>query len=144
MLDDRYDTNVVTAAQMKAQLGVNAMEVQKSVYDHVIYDSTNERHLAEALEAHKEVAVYVKLPDGFYINTPVGHYNPDWAIAFREGEVKHIYFVAETKGSMRSMELRGIEKSKIACARKHFAAISSNHVVYDVVNSYDELLKKVM
>lgn len=144
VLDDRYDTNVFTAAQMKAQLGVNAMEVQKSVYDHVVYDSTNERHFAEALEAHKEVAVYVKLPDGFYINTPVGHYNPDWAIAFREGDVKHIYFVAETKGSMRSMELRGIEKSKIACARKHFAAISSEHVRYDVVNSYDELLKKVM
>ena len=144
VLDDRYDTDVFTAAQMKAQLGVNAMEVQKGVYDHVVYDSTNERHFAEALEAHKEVAVYVKLPDGFYINTPVGHYNPDWAIAFREGDVKHIYFVAETKGSMRSMELRGIEKSKIACARKHFAAISSDHVVYDVVNSYDELLKKVM
>lgn len=144
VLNDRYDTDVFIAAQMKAQLGVNAMEVQKGVYDHVVYDSTNERHFAEALEVHKEVAVYVKLPDGFYINTPVGHYNPDWAIAFREGEVKHIYFVAETKGSMRSMELRGIEKSKIACARKHFAAISSNHVIYDVVNSYDELLKKVM
>lgn len=144
VLDDCYATGVFTAAQMKAQLGVNAMEVQKGVYDHVVYDSTNERQFAEALEAHKEVAVYVKLPDGFYISTPVGHYNPDWAIAFREGEVKHIYFVAETKGSMRSMELRGIEKSKIACARKHFAAISSNHVVYDVVNSYDELLKKVM
>ncbi len=144
VLDDRYTTDVFTAAQANARLDVNALEVEKSVYDHVVYDSTNERQFAEALEAHKDVVVYVKLPDGFFINTPVGHYNPDWAIAFREGAVKHIYFVAETKGSMRSMELRGIEKSKIACARKHFAAISSEHVRYDVVNSYDELLKKVM
>lgn len=84
------------------------------------------------------------MPDSFYISTPVGHYNPDWAIAFYEGTVKHIYFVAETKGSMRSMQLRLIEESKIHCAREHFKAISDNNVVYDVVDSYQTLLEKVM
>ena len=88
--------------------------------------------------------IYVKLPDSFYIATPVGHYNPDWAIAFYEGTVKHIYFVAETKGSMSSMQLRLIEESKIHCAREHFKAISSGNVVYDVVDSYQTLLERVM
>lgn len=92
------------------------------------------------LDTNTNVAVYVKLPDGFYISTPVGHYNPDWAIAFYEGTVKHIYFVAETKGSMNSMQLRLVEDSKIHCAREHFKAISNGDVVYDVVDSYKELL----
>lgn len=85
----------------------------------------------------------MKLPDGFYISTPVGYYNPDWAIAFYEGTVKHIYFVTETKGSMNSMQLRLIEKSKIHCAREHFKAIINGEVVYDVVDSYQSLLDLV-
>ena len=108
------------------------------------YDSTNERDFAADLDTNTDVAVYVKLPDSFYIATPVGHYNPDWAIAFYEGTVKHIYFVAETKGSMSSMQLRLIEESKIHCAREHFKAISNGNVVYDVVDSYQSLLEKVM
>ena len=90
------------------------------------------------------MSVYVKLPKGFYINTPVGHYNPDWAIAFNDGMVKHIYFVAETKGSMSSMQLKKIEEAKIDCARVHFKAISSDEVKYDVIDSYESLLSKVM
>ena len=90
------------------------------------------------------ITVYVKLPDGLNISTPVGHYNPDWAIAFYEGKVIHIYFVTETKGSMSSMQLRLIEEFKIHCAREHFKAISSGNVVYDVVDSYKSLLEKVM
>ncbi len=86
----------------------------------------------------------VKLPNGFYISTPVGKYNPDWAIAFYEGEVKHIYFIAETKGSMSSMQLRDIEKGKIHCAREHFKAISKDDVIYDVIDSYQSLLNIVM
>lgn len=96
------------------------------------------------LDTNKDVAVYVKLPDGFYISTPVGRYNPDWAIAFYEGTVKHIYFVAETKGSLSSMQLRLIEQSKIHCAREHFKAISNGNVVYDVVDSYKKLMDIVM
>lgn len=120
------------------------MKANKHLYDHIVYDSTNERGFATDLDTNTDVAVYVKLPDGFYISTPVGHYNPDWAIAFYEGTVKHIYFVAETKGSMSSMQLRLIEESKIHCAREHFKAISDGNVVYDVVDSYKSLLEKVM
>lgn len=143
-LDDRYDTDVFTEPTLKGRLGTNAMKADKHLYDHILYDSTNERDFAKDLDVDSHVAVYVKLPDGFYISTPVGRYNPDWAIAFYEGKVKHIYFVAETKGSMRSMQLRDIEKAKIHCAREHFKAISSGDVVYDVVNGYQALLDKVM
>lgn len=144
VLDDCYGTEVFTDPTINGKLGVNAMKAKKHLYDHVVFDSINERDFAAELDTNTDVAVYVKLPDGFYISTPVGHYNPDWAIAFYEGKVKHIYFVAETKGSMSSMQLRLIEESKIHCAREHFKAISSDSVVYDVVDSYQSLLNKVM
>ena len=144
VLDDCYDTDVFTEPTLKGRLGTNAMKADKHLYDHILYDSTNERDFAKDLDVDSHVAVYVKLPDGFYISTPVGRYNPDWAIAFYEGKVKHIYFVAETKGSMRSMQLRDIEKAKIHCAREHFKAISSGDVVYDVIDGYRALLDKVM
>lgn len=144
VLDDKYDTDIFTDATIKGKLDVNAMKVDKHLFDHIIYDSTNERKFAQELDVASDVAVYVKLPDGFYISTPVGHYNPDWAIAFKEGTVKHIYFVAETKGSVDTMELRGIEDAKIHCAREHFKAISGDDVVYDVVDSYQALIDKVM
>lgn len=140
VMDEKYDTDIFTDPTIKGRLGVNAMKAKRHLYDHVVYDSTNELEFVTELDSNKDVAVYVKLPDGFYISTPVGHYNPDWAIAFYEGTVKHIYFVAETKGSMNSMQLRLIEESKIHCAREHFKAISNNEVVYDVVDSYKSLL----
>ena len=140
VMDDKYGTDVFTDPTIKGRLNVNAMKVNKHLYDHLVYDSSNEKGFASELDINKNVAVYVKLPNGFYISTPVGHYNPDWAIAFYEGTVKHIYFVAETKGSMNSMQLRLIEESKIHCAREHFKAISNGEVVYDVVDSYKSLL----
>ena len=140
VLDEKYNTNVFTDPTIKGRLGANAMKVNKHLYDHIIYDSTNEKNFVSELDINSDVAVYVKLPDGFYISTPVGRYNPDWAIAFYEGTVKHIYFVAETKGSMNSMQLRLIEESKLHCAREHFKAISKGDVVYDVVDSYKSLL----
>lgn len=144
VMDEKYSTDVFTDPTIKGRLGVNAMKAKKHLYDHLVYDSSNEQAFATELDTNTNVAVYVKLPDGFYISTPVGHYNPDWAIAFYEGTVKHIYFIAETKGSMNSMQLRLIEESKIHCAREHFKAISSGEVVYDVVDSYKTLLQKVM
>ena len=140
VMDEKYDVDVFTEPTIKGRLGVNAMKAQKHLYDHIVYDSTNEREFATDLDVNSNVAVYVKLPDGFYISTPVGRYNPDWAIAFYKGTVKHIYFIAETKGSMNSMQLRLIEESKIHCAREHFKAISHGDVVYDVVDSYKSLL----
>lgn len=144
VMDDHYGTDIFTEPTIKGKLDVNAKKVKKGLYDHVVYDSTNERDFVTELDTDAKVAVYVKLPDGFYISTPVGHYNPDWAIAFYEGTVKHIYFVAETKGSMSTMQLRVVENAKIHCAREHFKAVSCENVVYDVVDSYTALLQKVM
>jgi type III restriction enzyme len=139
-----FSTDIFTEPNLKkGALGVNAIEAKRHLYDYVIYDSTNERDFAVELEAHsKEVEVYVKLPKGFYISTPVGKYNPDWAIAFYEGKVKHIYFVAETKGDL-GLELRKIEEAKAHCAREHFRAISGENVMYDVVDSYERLWELV-
>lgn len=139
-LNEQYSTDIFTDATIKGRLGANAMRTQRHLYDHLVYDSDNERKFAARLDIDDNVAVYVKLPKSFYISTPVGHYNPDWAIAFYEGTVKHIYFVAETKGSMQSMQLRGIEQAKKHCAEEHFKKISDGNVVYEVVDSYQALL----
>lgn len=143
-LKDAYTTDLFTQPTLKGRLGVNAMQTQRHLYDHITYDSKNERDFAAEIDKCDEVAVYVKLPSGFYINTPVGKYNPDWAIAFHEGNVKHIYFVAETKGDLSSMQLRKIEQLKVHCAREHFKIISSDTVKYEVVDNYDTLLNMVM
>lgn len=147
VLDDRYGKEVFTDSTIRGKLGVNAVKANRSIYDHVVYDSENERKFVSDLDIRDEVAVYVKLPDGFFIPTPIGKYNPDWAIAFYEGSVKHIYFVAETKGSMETLMFEDHtstpEKAKIHCARQHFKAISNGEVVYDVVDSYQALLNLV-
>lgn len=142
-LDAAYDTDIFTSANLRGKLGLNAMEANRSLYSHIIYDSENEKRFAGELDVNAKVAVYVKLPGGFFISTPVGKYNPDWAIAFNEGSVKHIYFIAETKGNSDAAELRGVENAKIACAKAHFAAISSESVTYSVVDSFAELMNIV-
>ena len=109
-------------------------------HDYIFTDSKNEKAFADKLDTSKEVVVYAKLPNSFFIPTPVGRYNTDWAIAFKEGSVKHIYFIAETKGSMSSMELRKVEEIKIECAKKFFSKISTNSVKYHEVDSYDTLM----
>lgn len=143
-LEEAYSTDIFTGPTLKGRLGVNAMRAERHLYDHIIYDSKNEKVFATELDKSGEVAVYVKLPSGFYINTPVGKYNPDWAITFHEDKVKHIYFVAETKGDLSSMQLRKVEELKVHCAREHFKKISSDTVRYEVVDSYDTLLNEVM
>ena len=142
-LDEVYDTDIFTAATLRGKLGQNAMAVDRSIYDYLIYDSDGERKFAGQLDVNEKVALYVKLPKSFFISTPVGKYSPDWAIAFHEGTVKHVYFVAETKGSNDTMELRGVENAKIECARAHFAAISNTSVTYDVVSDFAQLLDLV-
>jgi len=144
-IDDSYGTEIFTSVTLKGKLGVNMMPAERNVFDYVQYDSsTVEKPFAEQLENSGDVIVYAKIPvrdKGFKICTPVGNYTPDWAIAFKEGSVKHIYFIAETKGSLDSLELKGIENAKIACAKKHFEAICGDEVRYDVVTSFDDLLK---
>ena len=120
---------------------MHALKSHKYLYDLVVVDSKGiEMDFANQLESRNEVAVYTKLPNGFYINTPMGKYNPDWAVAFKEGSVKHVYFVAESKGNdLQGSQLRGSEKSKIECARRHFKAISDNGYIYDVAKDYKSL-----
>ena len=145
-IDEVFDSSIFTNNNLAGTLGKDAIEVKKHIYDYVITDSKLEKEFAEALDASNEVCVYAKLPRGFFIPTPVGNYNPDWAIVFNEGKVKHIYFIAETKGSLDSLRLRTdeIERAKIHCAKQHFKRISNRSVKYDAVGSYEELMEKVM
>lgn len=141
-LDGTYDSEIFTAE--KHATVDRAFKAEKHIQPYVFTDGTAdksiERKFAEELEAASEVCVYAKLPRGFSIPTPVGNYSPDWAIAFNEGTVKHIYFVAETKGTMESLQLRPIEKAKISCSRKLFNEISTDRIVYHDVDSYQSLL----
>lgn len=137
--EDRFDNEIFTINNVDGRIGDNAFEVKKHIYDFLVTDSKNEEKFAKDLE-NGEVTVYAKLPNGFKIPTPVGNYNPDWAIVLDNKDFKYVYFIAETKGSMSTTELRGVEKAKIECARKHFQAICKDNVKYDVVDSYQSLI----
>ena len=138
VLDDKFGKNVFTDTTIRGKVDVNALPATKHLYNYVVYDSRVEREFAEKLEESKAVIVYVKLPRSFFIPTPMGKYNPDWAIVFTNTDaVKHVYFVAETKGSTDTSDLRETELGKIECAQKHFAAISGDKVQYHVVENYD-------
>ncbi len=145
-LAERHDTAIFTENQTKQDFTKVGEKLKKHIYDYVVTDSKVERAFVTELDTSNEVVVYAKLPRGFFIPTPVGEYNPDWAIAFKEGTVKHVYFVAETKGSLSSMQLRGIEEAKIECARKFFAELNHKNdgdVTYDVVSDYSQLMQLV-
>lgn len=139
--DEVFDTALFTAEQTIRDFSKAVVGLDKHIYDYALVDSQGiERDFVQALDKDRDVVVYAKLPRGFAIPTPVGDYNPDWAVAFKEGTVKHIYFIAETKGSISSMDLRGTENAKIECARKFFQAISANSVRYDVVKDFAGLM----
>jgi len=145
-LSETFDTDIFTENQTKQDLSKAVGPLEKSVYEYVLPDSQAEGTFARDLDVSGEVAVYTKLPRGFFIPTPVGNYNPDWAIAFVSGSVKHVFFVAETKGSMSSMQLRKIEETKIDCARKFFTELTKRNnadVKYDVVTDYSTLMSIV-
>ncbi|MBP5622590.1 MAG: hypothetical protein J6X44_11315, partial [Thermoguttaceae bacterium] len=146
-LDQTYDSSIFTEPGLRGALDVNAKKTpRKHLFDALVYDSKTEAKFSDDLEGSEEVVVYVKLPNSFYISTPIGRYNPDWAIAFKEGSVNHVYFVAETKGSNSTTKLRGIEEDKIKCAEKHFEALKKTlkkEVVYKMVATYDDLMKAV-
>ncbi|BCW43938.1 DEAD/DEAH box helicase family protein [Arthrobacter sp. StoSoilB5] len=145
-LEDRFHSAIFTENQTKQDLAHAGNKLTKHIYDYVITDSEIERAFVADLDISKEVAVYAKLPRGFFIPTPVGDYNPDWAIAFTEGNVKHVYFVAETKGSLSTLQLKGVENAKIDCARKFFASVNTRNtedVRYDVVADYGQLMQLV-
>lgn len=144
-IEGQYDSSIFTAEKNNQSFD-KAFRASKAVQDYVFTDGyaqdgqTTERKFVQNLDAAQEVCVYAKLPKGFAIPTPVGSYSPDWAIAFNEGTVKHIYFIAETKGSMDSLSLKPIERAKIDCAKKLFNELSTSHVKYHNVDSYQNLL----
>ena len=142
LIDGNFDTEIMTLNE-SATLGSGAYKLKKHIYDYLLTDSDTEVKFAEELDVHGEVSVFAKLPKGFFIATPVGKYNPDWAIVFEKEQVKHIYFIAETKGKMQSMQLRGIEKAKAECAEKHFDLISDGAVRYGIVDTYEHLIEIV-
>ena len=142
-IDQVYDSTIFTK-EKSSQPVSKAYQSLKSIQDYVFTDGyaeeSVEKKFAKALDEATEVCVYAKLPRSFHIPTPVGSYSPDWAIAFNKGSVKHIFFIAETKGSMDSMNLKPIEKAKIDCAEKLFNDVSTSNVRYHKVDSYQTLL----
>lgn len=141
-VEEAFDSDIFTREKAKVDLS-RGVKANRHVFDYVFTDSEIERRFVQELDTGTDVEVYAKLPKTFFIPTPVGPYNPDWAIAFKQGSVKHVYFIAETKGSLSSMDLREFEKSKIECARRFFARITSEQVKYDVVDSYQKLMELV-
>jgi type III restriction enzyme len=141
MTEGKFDNDIFTV-KSKVEFD-RAYEAKKHITDYVFSDSKGERKFAEDLDEAEEVVVYAKLPRSFQIPTPVGNYAPDWAIAMKRNDVKHIFFVAETKGSMNSMELNAIERAKIECAEKLFNEMSTANVKYHKVATYQDLLNKM-
>lgn len=133
----KYDSSIFVPER---KLNINkVIEAQKHITPYIAFDSEGEKAFAEALEGATEVQVYAKLPRKLKIPTPVGNYAPDWAIVFNDGTVRHVFFVAETKGSLDGMELRGVEKAKTECAKKLFNRISTSKVRYGVVDKFENL-----
>ena len=141
--EQTYDTDIFMQEKSRQTID-KAYPAKKHILDYVFTDSKGEREFAEDLDKAEEVSVYARLPRTFQIPTPVGNYAPDWAIAFNDNAgVKHIFFIAETKGSMDSMQLKGIERAKIDCAKKLFNSVSTSKVRYHEVNGYNEMLDAI-
>jgi len=138
--DQKFSKNIFNYDSVSSKLGKNAISVKKHIYNYLITDSKIEMDFAKQLDAG-EVLLYAKLPNGFYIPTPLGKYNPDWAIILNKPNLKTNCFVIETKGSTDSIELRGIELAKIECARKHFECLGNETIRFEVVDSYDTLME---
>ncbi len=138
LTDGTFDSDIFTAAS-KAEFD-KAYQATKHVTDYVVSDSIGERNFAHDLDEASEVVVYAKLPRSFNIPTPVGNYAPDWAIAMHKGNVKHIFFIAETKGSLQSMQLNAIENAKIDCCTQLFEDMSTDKVKYHKVTCYQDLI----
>ena len=138
LTDGKYDSDIFTAAS-KAEFD-KAYQASKHVTDYVVSDSIGERNFAHDLDEANEVVVYAKLPRSFNIPTPVGNYAPDWAIAMQKDDIKHIFFIAETKGSLSSMQLNAIENAKIDCASQLFNEMSTDNVKYHKVTCYQDLI----
>jgi type III restriction enzyme len=144
-LNQCYSDDIFTINNFNGSLAGNILEVKKHIYNFVKTDSGTERRFAGELEQKEnDVLVYAKLPNGFKIPTPVGSYNPDWAIVFDTSKIKYMYFIAETKGTMKTLQLKKIEESKIEYARKHFESLGHSNIKYDFIDSYESLMEKII
>ena len=146
-INGTFDSSIFAESKATGEFK-HAFKAAKHIRDYVFVDGINkdtsiEKRFAQELDLAEEVCVYAKLPRDFYIPTPVGKYSPDWAIAFHEGSVKHIYFVAETKGSLDTMQLKGVENAKIECAKKLYNKMSTSKVRYEYVTNYSDMLNKM-
>ena len=141
--DEVYETDIFTIPNFKYNLTKDTMSVQKHIYDYLKYDSEVEKAFSNELEKG-QITVYAKLPNDFKIPTPMGSYNPDWAVVFNGEDKKNIYFVAETKGNCDALQLKGSEEAKIAYARKYFECLNDDEIAYDCVSNYGELVDKVL
>ena len=142
--EERYDSKVVFSND-KTVLRDSEL-LKKHIYDYLTTSSNPskiESNFVRELENSVEVIVYAKLPQSFYISTPEAKYSPDWAIVFDKDKARHIYFIAETKGSDSDMDLREIEKLKIHCAEKHFEAIGNGIIKFAKISTFDKLLEIV-
>lgn len=144
LLDKQYTTDIFTEPAIKGKMAVDAKEAVGHLVEHAICDSMDERSSFQEKETNRDITVYVKLPKSFYISTPVGDYTPDWAVTFYEGTVKHIFFVAETKGSMRSMQFQTMKAPRASYKPRHSCIIGDGTVLYDIAEGYQALLEKVM
>lgn len=134
-INDYYEQSLFENKELKAYLESNAIESNKSVLDYVVYDSDIEKEFAQNMEDDEDCKLFVKLPDWFTIDTPLGEHNPDWAIIMNEGGKENLYFIVETKGSKYKEDRRDTENDKISCAKKHFSALGTD-VAYQVSIGY--------
>ena len=120
-------------------------DTKRSIYEHVVYDSATERDFADALEKDDDVVLYAKLPGWFKVPTPLGSYNPDWAVLVNKDGTRRLYFVVETKGSLFVDDLRNKEQAKIECGQAHFEALAvgENPARYLVATSISDLQKSI-
>jgi len=142
--DEVYETDIFTIPNFKYNLAKDTIPVERHIYDYLKYDSKVEKQFAKDME-DGQIVVYAKLPDGFKIPTPMGNYNPDWAVVFNGTDKKDIYFVAETKGNcIDKSQLKASEDLKIEYAKKYFECLNDESISYDCVANYGELMDKIL
>ncbi|MBK9189929.1 MAG: DEAD/DEAH box helicase family protein [Phycisphaerales bacterium] len=137
-----YAQELFESEELTGYLGQNMLASKKSVYEHVVYDQGVEEEFAKRFEKAEEVKLYAKLPSWFKIETPLGTYNPDWAVVVEVDGRERLYLVVETKGSLFAADLRAKEQAKINCGREHFKAIEPG-ARFTVANSYESFAEEI-
>ena len=140
--DEYYAQELFENQELTGYLEKNMVEAKHSVYNYVVYDSQVERGFAEGLDSNEKVRVFAKLPDWFRISTPLGAYNPDWAVLIEDDGQNKLYFVVETKGNIELGALRGNERDKIRCGRKHFEALGED-ITFKAADGYESFAESV-